>query len=75
MHNNDIMRVVAMKIKLMNWLLLGSTFHHAALVMHAVATYFYLLTISVIYLCFTVEGELISSFALIFVTNVKLSDR
>lgn len=43
--------------------------------MHAYAINFYLLTISVIYLRFTVEGELIFLCALIFVTNMKLSDR
>lgn len=46
-----------------------------ALVMHADASNFYLLNMSVIYLRFTVEGELIFLCALIFVTNVKLSDR
>lgn len=46
----------------------------SALVMHADTTYFYLVTVSVIYLHFTVEGKLVSVFALIFVTNVKLSD-
>lgn len=47
----------------------------SALVMHADATYFYLVTVSVSDLCFTVEVKLISLFALIFVTNEKLSDR